>query len=239
MLRRQSMASLTGHKDGVTQAVFIRRSQIASSSHDGSVRVWSVAGAAEPRVLKGHDGAVHSVAFSGRPLRRVRRSGRGRAPLDRWRRRPRHTEGARRPGHGHRLFGRWSAARVGFPGQDGSTLGCGDSATGGRTAWTRERRHGAGLQRGWTSFRVRIADNTVKVWDARRVRIAPADPAVVSQVKGVGDLHADSGASWPLRAERRTAVVDLDSPDRFTTLGYTPSGPGPTAVSESRSTAPR
>ena len=92
----------------------------------------------------------------GRPLRRVRRSGRDRAPLDRWRRRPRHTEGARRPGHGHRLFGRWSAARVGFPGQDGSTLGCGDSATGGRTARTRERRHGAGLQRGWTSFRFRI-----------------------------------------------------------------------------------
>ena len=228
-----SIATLAGHEDGVTQAVFDHAgSQVVSSSHDGSVRVWSVAGAAEPRILKGHDGAVHSVAFS--PDGRLIASGGADGTVRLW------TVGG--------------VALAILKGHDGPVMATAFSADGRRLAsgsrdktirlWDVATRRQVAELRGHAGDITALAfsadgrqlasgsaDNTVKVWDARRVRVVPADPAVAgSQVRGVGDLHADSGRVVAASAQGGALQWwDLDSPDRFTTLGYTPSGPGPRA----------
>jgi WD40 repeat protein len=59
------LLQLHGHSDRVTDvAVSADNTIIASSSADGTVRVWDIAEGAELYVLQGHKGIVNSVAFS-------------------------------------------------------------------------------------------------------------------------------------------------------------------------------
>ncbi len=56
---------LTGHTGGVIVAAFSPDgSRIVTASDDGTARVWSADGKAQPIVLRGHDGPVLSAAFS-------------------------------------------------------------------------------------------------------------------------------------------------------------------------------
>ena len=56
---------LTGHTDDVKAVAVSADGRTAvSGGYDGMVRVWDLAGTAEPRVLTGHDGYVNGVAVS-------------------------------------------------------------------------------------------------------------------------------------------------------------------------------
>ncbi len=64
-LRELDLRTLRGHADSVTSVSFSPDGRtVASSSGDGSVKLWNVATGAEIRTLRGHAGTVTSVAFS-------------------------------------------------------------------------------------------------------------------------------------------------------------------------------
>jgi WD40 repeat protein len=63
--RPQIVTTLRGHKDGVTEVVFSPDgSLLATSSVDGSVKLWSVPARREVATLRGHREGVLGVAFS-------------------------------------------------------------------------------------------------------------------------------------------------------------------------------
>src|SRR5262249_6796239 len=61
----QEFASLAGHEDHVTDAVFnADGTRLATASLDRTVRVWDLTRRARPTVLAGHAGPVQCVAFA-------------------------------------------------------------------------------------------------------------------------------------------------------------------------------
>jgi len=228
------LATLSGHEDGITQVAFNPAgSQIASASHDGTIRVWGLSSGATPGILKGHEGAVMSVAFSAdgsriasggtdRSVRIWGADGSG-AVLLRG-----HTDTVTAvafspngrllvSGSRDKTIRVWDLASMRPVGESKGHLG--DITT---LAFSPD---GQQLASG-------SADDSVRIWDMRRVRVFPADPAVVSDQTGhVHDLHASLGrVVTSTQAGGAFQWWDLDAPERFRTLGYTSAGAGPRAT---------
>jgi len=49
---------LTGHKDGATTVIQLKDGRIASSSYDGTIKIWSIQSGECELTLSGHTGSV-------------------------------------------------------------------------------------------------------------------------------------------------------------------------------------
>src|SRR5881275_2036970 len=62
---RQQVLRLNGHKESVNTVAWSPDGRrLASSSHDGTVKLWDLATGQEERSLQGHSVLVHRVVFS-------------------------------------------------------------------------------------------------------------------------------------------------------------------------------
>jgi len=233
------LATLSGHEDGITHVAFNQAgSQIASASHDGTIRVWDLPSGANSRILKGHEGAVMSVAFSADGIRiasggvdrsvRVWDAAGSSTVMLRG-----HTDTVTAvtfspkgrllvSGSRDKAIRVWDLASMRPVGESKGHLA--DITT---LAFSPDGRHLASGS----------ADDSVRIWDMRGVRVLPADPAVVSDQTGyVHDLHASLGrVVTSTEAGGAFQWWDLDTPERFRTLGYTSAGAGPRATTPSAS----